>query len=64
MSRGKKIYCVASFTFACAVLIITIALCLLHPTTTYAASTNQSQSATGSSEVANHNDQTNGLSIT
>lgn len=54
----------ASFTFACAVLIITIALCLLHPTTTYAASTNRSQSATESSEVANHNDQTNGLSIT
>ena len=64
MSRGKKIYCVASFAFACAVLIVTIALCLLHPVTTYAASTSQSQSTTGSSEVANHNDQTNGLSIT
>lgn len=63
MSRKKKIYCVASFVLACAVCIITISLCLLHPETTYAASTSQS-STTGSSEVANHNDNTDGLSIT
>ena len=64
MSKGKKIYCVASFEFACMVLIVTIALCVTHPTTTYAASTNSSSSTTGSTEVANHNDQTDGLSIT
>ena len=64
MSKGKKIYCVASFVFACMVLIVTIALCVTHPTTTYAASTNSSSSTTGSTEVANHNDQTDGLSIT
>lgn len=62
MSRGKKIYCAASFALACMVLVLTIALCVLHPSTTYAAST--SQSTTGSTEVANHNDQTDGLSIT
>ncbi len=62
MSRGKKIYCAASFVFACAVLVLTIALCMLHPVTAYATST--SQSTTGSTEVANHNDQTDGLSIT
>ena len=64
MSKGKKIYCVASFVFACMVLIVTIALCVTQPTTTYAASTNSSSSTTGSTEVANHNDQTDGLSIT
>mgnify|MGYP006378337179 FL=1 len=64
MSKGKKIYCVASFVFACMVLIVTIALCVTHPTTTYAASTNSSSSTTGSTEVANHNDQTDGVSIT
>ena len=64
MSKGKKIYCVASFVFACMVLIVTIALCVTRPTTTYAASTNSSSSTTGSTEVANHNDQTDGLSIT
>ena len=64
MSKCKKIYCVASFVFACMVLIVTIALCVTHPTTTYAASTNSSSSTTGSTEVANHNDQTDGLSIT
>ena len=63
MSKGKKIYCVASFVFACMVLIVTIALRVTHPTTTYAASTNSSSSTTGSTEVANHNDQTDGLSI-
>lgn len=64
MSKGKKIYCVASFAFACVVLIVTTVLCVTHPTTTYAASTNSSSSTTGSTEVANHNDQTDGLSIT
>lgn len=64
MSKGKKIYCVASFVFACVVLIATTVLCVTHPTTTYAASTNSSSSTTGSTEVANHNDQTDGLSIT
>ena len=64
MSKGKKIYCVASFVFACVVLIVTTVLCVTHPTTTYAASTNSSRSTTGSTEVANHNDQTDGLSIT
>lgn len=64
MSKGKKIYCVASFVFACVVLIVTTVLCVTHPTTTYAASTNSSGSTTGSTEVANHNDQTDGLSIT
>ena len=63
MSKGKKIYCVASFVFACVVLIVTTVLCVTHPTTTYAASTNSSSSTTGSTEVANHNDQTDGLSI-
>ena len=64
MSKGKKIYCVASFVFACVVLIVTTVLCVTHPTTTYAASTNSSSLTTGSTEVANHNDQTDGLSIT
>lgn len=64
MSKGKKIYCVASFVFACVVLIVTTVLCVTHPTTTYAASTNSSSSTTGSTEAANHNDQTDGLSIT
>lgn len=64
MSKGKKIYCVASFVFACVVLIVTTVLCVTHPTTTYAASTKSSSSTTGSTEVANHNDQTDGLSIT
>ncbi len=64
MSKGKKIYCVASFVFACVVLIVTTVLCVTHPTTTYAASTNSSSSTTGSTEVANHKDQTDGLSIT
>ena len=64
MSKGKKIYCVASFVFACVVLIVTTELCVTHPTTTYAASTNSSSLTTGSTEVANHNDQTDGLSIT
>ncbi len=64
MSKGKKIYCVASFVFACVVLIVTTVLCVTHPTTTYAASTNSSSSTTGSTDVANHNDQTDGLSIT
>ena len=64
MSKGKKIYCVASFVFACVVLIVTTVLCVTHPTTTYAASTDSSSSTTGSTEVANHNDQTDGLSIT
>lgn len=64
MSKGKKIYCVASFVFACVVLIVTTVLCVTHPTTTYAASTNSSSSTTGSTEVANHNDQTDGLSVT
>ena len=64
MSKGKKIYCVASFVFACVVLIVTTVLCVTHSTTTYAASTNSSSSTTGSTEVANHNDQTDGLSIT
>lgn len=65
MSRKKKIYCMASFVLACAVFIVTITLCLLHPATTYAASTSTNQSSTtGSSQVANHNDNTNGLSIT
>ena len=64
MSKGKKIYCVASFVFECVVLIVTTVLCVTHPTTTYAASTNSSSSTTGSTEVANHNDQPDGLSIT
>lgn len=64
MSKGKKIYCVASLVFACVVLIVTNVLCVTHPTTTYAASTNSSSSTTGSTEAANHNDQTDGLSIT
>ena len=64
MSKGKKIYCVASFVFACVVLIVTTVLCVTHPTTTYAASTNSSSSTTGSTQVANQNDQTDGLSIT
>ena len=64
MSKGKKIYCVASFVFACVVLIVTTVLCVTHPTTTYAASTNSSSSTTGSTEVANHKVQTDGLSIT
>ena len=64
MSKGKKIYCVARVVFACVVLIVTNVLCVTHPTTTYAASTNSSSSTTGSTEAANHNDQTDGLSIT
>lgn len=64
MSRAKKIYCVASFVFACAVLVFTIALCVLHPEPTFAASTNRNNTTAESSQVADHNDQTNGLSIT
>ena len=38
MSKGKKIYCIASFVFACAVLILTITLCMMHPGRVYASS--------------------------
>ena len=38
MSKGKKIYCIASFAFACAVLILTITLCMMHPGRVYASS--------------------------
>lgn len=38
MSRRKKIYCTASFIFACIVLILTISLLILHPDRIYASS--------------------------
>ena len=38
MSKGKKISCIASFAFACAVLILTITLCMMHPGRVYASS--------------------------
>ena len=38
MSKGKKIYCLTSFIFACAVLILTITLCVLQPERAYASS--------------------------
>jgi len=38
MSKNKKMYCMASFTFAFVVLILTIALSAVHPSKTYAAS--------------------------
>lgn len=38
MSRRKKRYCICSFIFACAVLILTISLLVLHPENTYATS--------------------------
>lgn len=43
MSKGKKIYCIASFAFACAVLILTITLCMMHPGRVYASSMNYGQ---------------------
>lgn len=41
MSRYKKIYCSASFIFACAVFILTITLCAVQPTKVYAEATDQ-----------------------
>ena len=68
MSKGKKIYCIASFAFACAVLILTITLCMMHPGRVYASSmdpdsiTKITQKDTQGAD--NNTDNANGLSIT
>jgi len=66
MSRLKKTYCTASFCFACVVLVLTIALCAVRPAKAYAASMDPDSIADitpTSTEEADHNDNTDGLSI-
>ena len=68
MSKGKKIYCIASFAFACAVLILTITLCMMHPGRVYASSMDPdsiTKITQKDTQGADHNtDNANGLSIT
>ena len=67
MSRLKKIYCRASFIFACIVVVLTITLSFTHPVNAYAASSSQSGKSTQSDnrDIADAlGDNTNGLSIT
>lgn len=68
MSKGKKIYCMASFVFACAVLILTITLCMIHPGAVYASSMDPdsiTEITQKDTQGADHNtDNANGLSIT
>lgn len=68
MSKGKKIYCIASFAFACAVLILTITLCMMHPGRVYASSMDPdsiTKITQKDTQGADHNtDNVNGLSIT
>lgn len=66
MNRMKRIYCRASFIFACVVLITTI-LCMSAPAETYGASMDPdsiTDLTPTSTETADYNDNTNGLSIT
>lgn len=66
MNRLEKIYCRASFIFACVVLVTTI-LWMTAPVKVYASSMDP-DSITGltpkNTEKADHNDNTDGLSIT
>ena len=66
MSKFKKIYCMASFIFACIVIVFTITLSFAHPVTAYAASSQPGKSKqTNERDVADAlGDNTNGLSIT
>ena len=73
MSKNKKMYCMASFTFAFVVLILTIALSAVHPSKTYAASMDPDSIAdmrSGNTEADeqdngdNNNGNTGGLSLT
>ena len=68
MSKVKKIYCIASFAFACAVLILTITLCMMHPGRVYASSMDPdsiTKITQKDTQGADHNtDNANGLSIT
>lgn len=66
MSKFKKIYCMASFIFACIVIVFTITLSFAHPVTAYAASSQPGKSnQTNERDVADAlGDNTNGLSIT
>ena len=67
MSRLKKIYCRASFIFACIVVVLTITLSFTNPVNAYAASSSQSGKSTQSDnrDIADAlGDNTNGLSIT
>lgn len=78
MKKIKKVYCVASFLFACTVIILTIISCV-NPSTAYASSTGAESGNTSdvttaptgddiddltvTTEIADHNDNSNGLSI-
>lgn len=73
MSKNKKMYCMASFTFAFVVLILTIALSAVHPSKTYAASMDPdsiTDMRSGNTEADeqdngdNNNGNTGGLSLT
>ena len=67
MKKIKKTYCAASFIFACAVLVFTIGFTFCSPKTTYAQSVNGedvTDLTQGGGETADHDDNTNGLSIT
>lgn len=72
MSKNKKMYCMASFTFAFVVLILTIALSAVHPSKTYAASMDPdsiTDMRSGNTEADeqdndNNNDNAGGLSLT
>lgn len=69
MNRYKKMYCMASFIFAFAVLILTIVLTAVHPAEIHAASMDpdsigELDSGRGDTETAdNNNDNVDGLSI-
>lgn len=66
MSKFKNIYCGASLCFACAVIILTIVLCAVRPHAAYAASMDPdsiTDITPTSTEVADHDDNTDGLSI-
>ncbi|MCD7709621.1 MAG: flagellar type III secretion system pore protein FliP [Clostridiales bacterium] len=73
MSKKKRIYCAASFLFGCAIIILTISLCVIAPTTEAYATTYEDELPTGddiddltdNTEVADYNDNVNnGLTIT
>ena len=66
MNKFKKIYCGASFVFACIVIVFTITLSFANPVTTYAASSKSGKSTQSDNrDVADAlGDNTNGLSIT
>ena len=66
MNRLKKIYCSASFIFACVVLISTI-LCMAAPAKAFGASMDPdsiTDLTPKDTQAADHNDNTDGLSIT